>query len=73
MDRTEQQSKWQAFKSMARQQWEKLSDDDLEKVSGNEEKFLGLLGEKYGFVRARAAYEIQQFRRAYAARLSASR
>jgi uncharacterized protein YjbJ (UPF0337 family) len=73
MDRMEQQTRLQAFRAMAQQQWEKLTAEDLEKVSGNEEKFLGLLGEKYGYVRARAAYEIQQFRRAYAARLSASR
>ena len=40
--------------------WGKLTDDDLEKVAGSFEKFVGLLQEKYGYSHERAVEEVDR-------------
>jgi uncharacterized protein YjbJ (UPF0337 family) len=66
MNREEMLAKWHRFKGEAKIQWGRLTDDDLEQINGNAEKFIGVLQERYGYVRERAAREIEQFRRQYA-------
>jgi uncharacterized protein YjbJ (UPF0337 family) len=52
--------KWKQVRGEARAWWGKLTDDDLEKVAGRFEMFIGLLQEKYGYSRAQAEQEIEQ-------------
>jgi uncharacterized protein YjbJ (UPF0337 family) len=40
--------------------WGKLTDDDLEKVGGKLDKFMGLIQEKYGYTREKAEQEFNQ-------------
>jgi uncharacterized protein YjbJ (UPF0337 family) len=48
------QGKWKQFTGSARQQWGKLTDDDLAMIAGNREKFVGKLQERYGIARDEA-------------------
>jgi uncharacterized protein YjbJ (UPF0337 family) len=52
--------KWKQVRGEAKVWWGKLTDDDLDKVAGRFEMFIGLLQEKYGYSRAQAEQEIEQ-------------
>lgn len=53
--------KWQQLKGEARIQWGRLTDDDLDQVQGNIEKLAGKLQERYGYARAHADREVEDF------------
>lgn len=40
--------KWTQFKGEAKNQWGKLTDDDLMQVEGDYDKFIGRVQERYG-------------------------
>jgi uncharacterized protein YjbJ (UPF0337 family) len=52
--------KWKQIRGQAKAWWGKLTDDDLERVAGKFEVFVGLLQEKYGYSRERAEEEIEK-------------
>lgn len=52
--------KWTQVRGEAKVWWDKLSDDDLDKVAGRFDMFIGLLQEKYGYSRAHAEQEIEK-------------
>lgn len=54
------EGKWKQIRGEAKAWWGKLTDDDLDRVAGKLEVFSGLLQEKYGYTRERAADEIDK-------------
>ena len=52
--------KWKQVRGEAKVWWGKLTDDDLDKVAGRFDMFIGLLQEKYGYSRAQAEQEIEK-------------
>jgi uncharacterized protein YjbJ (UPF0337 family) len=44
----------------AKKWWGELTDDELDKVSGEYDKFVGLIQEKYGYARDRAEKEVDR-------------
>mgnify|MGYP000955558171 CR=1 FL=1 len=52
---------WKQLKGAARIQWGKLTDDDWEQIAGNKDKLLGRLQERYGWERARAERDADEF------------
>lgn len=42
------ESKWKQVAGSAKENWSKLSDDDLEQISGNREKLAGKIQLTYG-------------------------
>jgi uncharacterized protein YjbJ (UPF0337 family) len=52
------EGKWKQIRGEAKAWWGKLTDDDLDRIAGKFEVFTGLLQEKYGYTRERAADEI---------------
>jgi uncharacterized protein YjbJ (UPF0337 family) len=48
------EGKWKQFKGSAKQQWAKLTDDDLQYISGNRDRFVGRLQERYGIAKEEA-------------------
>jgi len=52
--------KWKQVKGNARQWWGKLTDDDINRMSGRMEELSGKLQERYGWSRQRADDEINR-------------
>jgi len=43
------EGKWKELKGHAREQWGKLTDDELEEVGGKKDRLVGKLQQKYGY------------------------
>jgi uncharacterized protein YjbJ (UPF0337 family) len=54
------EGKWKQIMGEAKAWWGKLTDDDLDRAAGKLDVFTGLLQEKYGYTRERAADEIEK-------------
>lgn len=50
--------KWHELKGQVRQQWGKITDDDLLRMSGKTEELAGVLQQRYGYGKAQAETEI---------------
>jgi len=46
--------KWKQVRGSVRQKWGKLTDDDLEQIAGNRDKFVGIVQERYGIAKDEA-------------------
>ena len=55
------QGKWHELKGQARQTFAKLTDDDVERMSGKMEELSGVLQQKYGYNKAKADAEINNW------------
>lgn len=66
------EGKWKQIRGEARAWWGKLTDDDLDKVAGQFDVFVGLLQEKYGYSRAQAEGEIEKNMNDYETKLKNS-
>ncbi|KRT74963.1 MAG: CsbD family protein [Deltaproteobacteria bacterium CSP1-8] len=53
--------KWNEIKGRVKENWGKLTDDDLTAVEGKKEKLLGLLQQKYGYAKDKAEQEYKDF------------
>jgi uncharacterized protein YjbJ (UPF0337 family) len=53
--------KWHELKDQVRQQWGKLTDDDLTGLSGKTEELAGVLRQRYGYGKAQAEIEINNW------------
>jgi uncharacterized protein YjbJ (UPF0337 family) len=53
--------KWHELKGKVRQQWGKLTDDDLALLNGKTEELVGVLQQRYGYGKAQAEIEINQW------------
>jgi uncharacterized protein YjbJ (UPF0337 family) len=54
MNSDELQGKWKQLKGAARQQFGKLTDDDIEMIAGQRDRLIGKLQERYGYARDEA-------------------
>jgi uncharacterized protein YjbJ (UPF0337 family) len=52
---------WLQFKGKVRQQWGKLTDDDLETIQGNQTELAGRLQERYGYAKEEAQRQINSW------------
>jgi uncharacterized protein YjbJ (UPF0337 family) len=52
--------KWKQIRGEVKAWWGKLTDDDLERAAGKFDVLTGILQEKYGYTRERAASEIER-------------
>jgi len=55
------QGKWREMKGKVKEQWGKLTDDDLDKIDAKSEQLLGLLQQRYGYARDKAEEEYKRF------------
>ncbi len=53
--------KWHELKGQVRQQWGKLTDEDLAQLSGKAGELVGVLQQRYGYGKAQAEIEINQW------------
>ena len=52
---------WEQFVSAAKAKWDKLTDDQLERVAGRREQLAGCVQEAYGITREAAQRQIDQW------------
>ena len=52
---------WHQLKGEVKSRWGKLTDDDLDRDSGDTEKLIGRLQERYGYARDEAKREVDDF------------
>ena len=53
--------KWRQLRGSVRSRWNKLTDDDLGRIEGDFERFIGVLQERYGYGREQAEREMNEF------------
>lgn len=61
MDTNVLKGKWLQLKGSAKAKWGKLTNDDLDQVEGNTEKLIGLIQERYGYLKGQAKAEVDDF------------
>jgi uncharacterized protein YjbJ (UPF0337 family) len=59
------QGKWRQIRGEMKRWWGDITDDELDKIDGDRDKFIGLLQEKYGYARERAEQEMGRHLEAY--------
>lgn len=62
MNRDRIEGNWLQLKGKVRQQWGKLTDDDLDRIEGNAEILAGRLQEAYGISRDEAEKRIKEWK-----------
>lgn len=55
------EGKWKQARGKVKQQWGKLTDNQLDQISGKSEELVGLLQESYGYSVERAQKEVDDF------------
>ena len=56
--------KWKQVKGAAKQQWGKLTDDDLDVIDGQHDALIGKLQERYGIAKEEAQKQADQWLKA---------
>jgi uncharacterized protein YjbJ (UPF0337 family) len=54
-------ARWTQLRGQLRENWGKLTNDDLDRVQGRWEQLIGLLQERYAFTKAKAEAELDAF------------
>jgi uncharacterized protein YjbJ (UPF0337 family) len=52
---------WEQLKSRVKQRWGRLSDDQLNQISGYYDELAGLIRERYGYTKEKARQELDEF------------
>lgn len=55
------EGKWKEMKGKVKQQWGKLTDDDITQINGSYEEMEGRLQKAYGYQKEQAKKEIDDF------------
>ncbi|MEZ4601200.1 MAG: CsbD family protein [Syntrophotaleaceae bacterium] len=63
MNSDEMKGQWKQIKGEIRKQWGKLTDDEVDMISGERDKLVGKLQEKYGYSKEEAQRQVDDFRR----------
>lgn len=65
------EGKWKQLKGSVKQQWGKLTDDDVTTLTGKKDELVGKLQERYGITREQATKEADDWARAASSDLDA--
>jgi uncharacterized protein YjbJ (UPF0337 family) len=55
------EGKWKELKGQAREEWGKLSDDELEEIEGKKDILVGKLKQKYGYASEEAHHRVDEW------------
>jgi len=61
MNWEQMQGKWTQMKGSVKQQWGKLTDDDLDIIAGSKDKLVGRLQERYGIQKEEAQRQLDHW------------
>jgi len=59
------QGTWRQFTGKVKEQWGKLTDDDLDVIDGKRDQLLGRIQERYGIARDAAEKQVRDFEKAH--------
>ena len=62
MNKDKAAGQWKQIKGKVKEQWGKLTDDDLTMLEGNQEKLNGKIQERYGVAKEEAERQVREFR-----------
>jgi uncharacterized protein YjbJ (UPF0337 family) len=65
MNTDQMSGKWKQMKGAAKQQWGKLTDDDLEVIAGKRDSLVGKLQERYGLAKEDAQKKADEWLTSY--------
>jgi uncharacterized protein YjbJ (UPF0337 family) len=65
MNKDIMQGKWKQMRGEMKRLWGKITDDEFEKIEGNQDKLIGILQEKYGYSREKAEEEVGRCFKSY--------
>jgi uncharacterized protein YjbJ (UPF0337 family) len=57
MNREQFEGNWHLLKGKIKEKWGKLTDDDITRINGKYEQFVGTLQKKYGYTKEQAERE----------------
>lgn len=52
---------WKQLKGKMKEQWGKLTDDDIDVIAGKRDQLLGRIQERHGIVKEEAEVQVRQF------------
>lgn len=52
---------WKQFRGEVKQQWGKLTDDDLEVIAGKRDELVGRIQKRYGIAKDQAEKQVDEF------------
>jgi uncharacterized protein YjbJ (UPF0337 family) len=55
--------KWLQFRGNVKQQWGKLTDDDVDQIDGHRDELVGKVQERYGVAREDAEEQVRSWER----------
>ena len=61
MNEQEFKGQWKILRGKVREQWGKVTDDDVEIIDGRSEQLIGLLQKRYGIMQEEAEKRLQEF------------
>ncbi len=61
MNSDQLQGNWKQLKGSVKEQWGKLTDDDIARVEGNYDQLVGKIQERYGVAREEAEKQVKQW------------
>lgn len=57
---------WKQLKGKVREEWGKITNDDLDVIAGKRDQLIGRLQERYGMAKETAEMRIREFERRHA-------
>jgi uncharacterized protein YjbJ (UPF0337 family) len=61
MNSDEFKGKWKQLKGGVKEQWGKLTDDDLDVIDGQHDQLVGKIQERYGIARDAAQKQVEEW------------
>jgi uncharacterized protein YjbJ (UPF0337 family) len=61
MNSDEMKGKWKQVKGSVKEQWGKLTDDDIDVIDGQHDQLVGKIQERYGIARDAAQKQVDEW------------
>ena len=63
MNSEQLQGKWKQMKGSVKEQWGKLTDDDVDIINGQSDQLVGKIQERYGIAKEEAQRQVDEWMR----------
>jgi uncharacterized protein YjbJ (UPF0337 family) len=65
MNKDQAAGQWKQLKGKVKEEWGKLTDDDMTVLEGNQDRLIGRIQERYGIAKEEAERQVRDFRTRY--------